>query len=42
MDHRLANDAEDAYRVGESRSNYSSVVRRSQTVNPVCVWLPGI
>ena len=32
--HRPANDAEDAYRVGESRSNYSSVVRRGQTVKP--------
>ena len=34
LDSRPANDAEDACRVGESRSYYSSAIRRGRTENP--------
>ena len=38
---RRAGDAEGAYRVGESRSNYSSVVRRDRTAKPGLVCCCG-
>ena len=38
MDHRPADEAEDAYRVGESRSNYSSIVPGDRTaIRDECV-----